>query len=96
MRMPNGTTPVVFQPATLHDRLAAELSEARASFAYPTLYEAWGTLEGRCGAGSARWASLSLQLAAHAPKSRGEGIRDGLVNVSAGTARPEQFRWLRS
>jgi SAM-dependent methyltransferase len=32
------------QPATLQDRLSTEFSSARAVFAYPTLYGAWGTL----------------------------------------------------
>jgi SAM-dependent methyltransferase len=39
------------QPATLQDRLAAELSDLRATVAYPTLYGAWGTLAAEPPAG---------------------------------------------
>jgi cyclopropane fatty-acyl-phospholipid synthase-like methyltransferase len=45
MERTNVATIDEIQPATLQDRLATELSEARGTFMYPTLYGAWGTLE---------------------------------------------------
>ncbi len=45
MERTNVATMAEIQPATLQHRLTTELSNARAAFAYPTLYGAWATRE---------------------------------------------------
>ncbi len=45
MERVNVATVEEIQPATLQDRLTAELSDASAVFAYPTFYGAWATLD---------------------------------------------------